>query len=177
MWDIDLLLCETSSKSFFVNDNSSSSALTKKIMPAKNDAKEIARTIAHDCVGVRVRMLNRIVSRIYDDRIRHHEIKISQLNILVAVTLRGPIQPSKIGRLLSLEKSTLSRNVKRMEENAWIEFLPGEGGNSYLLRVTRRGQSLLKKVWTDWQAAQQEVETLLSTKEITTVKQMVNRIK
>ncbi|MEM9816445.1 MAG: MarR family transcriptional regulator, partial [Cyanobacteria bacterium P01_D01_bin.6] len=78
-------------------------------MSQKNDPQEaaqVAQVIASDCIGARVRILNRAVSRIYDDMIRPHGIKFSQLNILTVVTLHGPIQQMEVGRLLSLEKST-----------------------------------------------------------------------
>ena len=93
-------------------------------MQVSHDTKEIAQAIAGECIGVRVRMLNRMVTRIYDEMLRSHGIKFSQMNILTVVSLHGPIQPAQIGRILSIEKSTLSRNVRLMEDNGWIESLP-----------------------------------------------------
>ena len=116
-------------------------------MNSKRDSAttQTAKKIATQCVGARVRMLNRLVTRIYDDSLREHGIKFSQMNILTLIALRHSIQPSEVGRVLALEKSTLSRNFRLMEENGWIEAIPGETGNSLLLQLTPIGQRLYKK--------------------------------
>ena len=121
-------------------------------------------------------MLNRVVSRVYDEMIRPHGIKFSQMNILTVVTLRGPIQPSEVGLVLSLEKSTLSRNVQLMEDNGWIESQSGESGNSHLLRVTRKGRQLLEKAAPDWQSAQEQVCELLGVKTATAIRKTMDRL-
>ena len=138
-------------------------------------AERLAADISADCIGARIRMLNRTISRIYDEEIRQHGIKFSQMNILTIVTLHGPVQQLEVARLLSLEKSTLSRNVAVMETNGWIEVLPGHG-NSRMLQVTPKGRLLLQKSAPGWEAAQRRVESLLGNKAVASVKQASNRI-
>ncbi len=125
------------------------------------EASQIAQTIAAECVGARVRMLNRTMTRIYDDMLRPHGLKFSQMNILTVVTLYGPVQAVQVARILSIEKSTLSRNLRLMETNGWIASLPGDAGNAQLLRVTRQGRLMLKKATPSWRRAQERVTTLL----------------
>ncbi len=40
--------------------------------------------VASECVAVRLRMLNRVITNIYDDALRPLDLKVSQMNILVA---------------------------------------------------------------------------------------------
>ncbi len=143
-------------------------------MGARGDARETAREIARECVGARVRMLNRLVSRIYDDQVRPHGLKFSQMNILTVVTLHGPVQPVEVARILSLEKSTLSRNVSLMEANGWLETLPGRG-NAQLLRATAQGRRLLKKAAPGWRKAQKRVVSLLGGRTAAAVRRAVDR--
>jgi len=142
-----------------------------------NDPRTIARTIAAECVGVRVRMLNRAMTRIYDRLLRPHGIKFSQMNILTAVTLSGPVQPIEVTRILSIEKSTLSRNVAIMEANGWIESLAGDVGNTRLLRVTRKGGRLLERAAPAWSAAQEQVTSLLGERTATALRSAVDRLR
>ena len=125
------------------------------------NADTLARAIAGECVGYRVRMLNRLTTRIYDDELRPLGIKFSQLNILTVVTLRGPVQPAEVARVLALEKSTLSRNVRILEDNGWIEVVPGEAGNTHLLRMTAAGRRMFERAAPAWRAAQERMEALL----------------
>ncbi len=146
-------------------------------MQATNDQREIARTIAGECIGVRVRMLNRMVTRMYDEMLRSHGIKFSQMNILTVISLHGSVQPAQIGRILSIEKSTLSRNVRLMEVNGWIESLPGDGGNTHLLRLTRQGRQLYGKAATAWHQAQQKLTKLLGDEITTAIHLAANRVR
>ena len=146
-------------------------------MPTTTDTKEIAQAIAGECIGVRVRMLNRIVTHIYDERLRSHGIKFSQMNILTVVSLSGPIQPAQIGRILSIEKSTLSRNVQLMKANGWIESLPGDGGNTHRLRLTRQGGQLYRKAAPAWHKAQEKLTTLLGGQTIAAIRLAVDRVR
>ena len=133
-------------------------------MGAKSEVQEATRTaraIAAECVGVRVRMLNRAMTRIYDDLLRPHGIKFSQMNILTVVTLHGPVQPVEVAHILSIEKSTLSRNVRIMEANGWVETLPGKTGNAQLLRTTRQGRRLLREAAPAWRVGQKRVKGIL----------------
>ena len=140
------------------------------------EATQYAQLIATDCIGARVRILNRAISRIYDDMIRPHGIKFSQMNILTVVTLRGPIQQKEIGQILSLEKSTLSRNVALMETKGWLKIQAGEGNNRFLV-VTPKGQDLLVSAAPDWAKAQEQVTTILGAQTAAELRQAADRIR
>ena len=105
-------------------------------------------------------MLNRAISRIYDEAIREHGLKFSQMNILTMVTLHGPIAPIDVGRMLSLEKSSLSRNVALMEEKGWLLSEAGERGGR-VLTTTAAGRQLLERAMPGWRDAQRRVVSML----------------
>ena len=113
----------------------------------------------------------------YDDALRSHGIKFSQMNILTVVTLRGPIQPVEVARILSIEKSTLSRNVRIMEANGWIESHAGEVGNTQLLRVTRQGRRLLRNAAPAWRQAQERVTSLLGERTTASLGRAADRVR
>jgi DNA-binding MarR family transcriptional regulator len=140
------------------------------------EAARIADTVASQCIGVRIRMLNRSVSRIYDEQLRPHGIKFSQMNILTAVTNHAPVQPSRIAQILCIEKSTLSRNLRVMQGNGWIESIPGDVGNSQLLRTTAKGLQLLKKAMPGWRKAQNRTKALLGDGAIKAIRGAVKRV-
>src|SRR5713101_10188441 len=83
-------------------------------------------TIAHNCIAVRLRLLNRVVTNLYDDALRPLGLKVSQLNILVVAAKLGLARPAKVCDILQLDTSTLSRNVERMRTKDWLEVVAGE---------------------------------------------------
>ncbi len=120
-----------------------------------------AREIAAECVGARLRMLNRAVTRMYDEQLRSYGIKFSQMNILTVVGVRGPVQSGEVARILSLEKSTVSRNLAILETNGWVESEAGDAGNTRLISATASGRELLTRAKAGWQIAQDQVTALL----------------
>ena len=118
-------------------------------------------TIARDCIAVRLRLLNRVVTNLYDDALRSLGLKVSQLNILVVTAKLGLARPAQVCDLLQLDTSTLSRNVERMRAKGWLEVVPGEDARTQPFRLTAAGQRLLGRAVPAWEAAQRQAMELL----------------
>lgn len=144
----------------------------------KQDAKTRALVdrIASDCVAVRVRLLNRVITAVYDEALRPLGIRVSQMNILVAVARIGEVRPAEICRLLRIEKSTISRDVELMKSNGWIESDPPEGGRNQVLRVTAEGLELLAQCRPAWESAQAEASQLIGTAGVGALRQIATRL-
>ena len=118
-------------------------------------------TIARTCIAVRLRLLNRVVTNLYDDALRPLGLKVSQLNILVVTAKLGLARPARVCEILRLDTSTLSRNVERMRAKGWLEVVPGEDARTQPFRLTARGRSLLEKAVPAWEQAQQQAGEFL----------------
>jgi DNA-binding MarR family transcriptional regulator len=118
-------------------------------------------TIARTCIAVRLRLLNRVVTNLYDDSLRPLGLKVSQLNVLVATAKLGLASPAKVCDLLQLDPSTLSRNVERMRARGWLEVVPGEDARTQPFRLTAPGKRLLERAALAWEQAQQQAAELL----------------
>lgn len=128
---------------------------------ADKEARAIAQRTASECIGLRVRLLNRAVSGIFDQALNERGITISQFGLLAAIQLLGPVQPRQIGERLRLEKSTVSRNVQLMVGKKWVRVRESEDGRAQLLVLARKGQDLLLAAAPAWEAAQKRVKALL----------------
>jgi DNA-binding MarR family transcriptional regulator len=118
--------------------------------------------IAAECITVRLRMLNRMVSKIYDDALRPLGVKASQLNILVVAAKLGVARPAEVCDKLQLDTSTLSRNVERMKASGWLEVVDDDhDGRAQPFRLTAKGRKLLDRAKPLWDEAQKKVKDLL----------------
>src|SRR5881227_3469487 len=120
--------------------------------------------IAGECVAVRLRMLNRVITNIYDNALRPLDLKVSQMNILVAAARMGTARPLEICEYLHLDVSTLSRNVERMKARGWLEVVPDEDGRSQPFQLTSQGWKLLESAVPVWREAQRRVQQILGDK-------------
>lgn len=116
------------------------------------NAEDAAKRIAGECLAMRTRRLSRVVTRLFDAALRPLGIGVAQLSLLVAVQRRGPMAPAQVGRALDIEKSTLSRNLARLQESGWIQERPE--GRGKLLELTPAGRLLLAKAYPLWRQAQ-----------------------
>src|ERR1700687_5247207 len=96
----------TGAVSCIYNKSSSSDAPGESMISQATDAK--IDIIARECIAVRMRLLNRVVTKVYDDALRPLGLKISQANILVAAWKLGLVNPLKLCQILHLDASTLS---------------------------------------------------------------------
>ena len=117
--------------------------------------------VASECVAVRLRMLNRVITNIYDDALRSLDLKVSQMNILVAAAKMGTARPIEVCEHLHLDVSTLSRNVERMKARGWLEVVHDEDRRSQPFQLTSQGWKLLEKAVPAWSEAQQQVTRVL----------------
>jgi DNA-binding MarR family transcriptional regulator len=125
------------------------------------DESRAARTIARDCIGFRLRMLGRAVTELYDDALRPHGLRVSQLSILTAVGRRGGLRPSELARALHMDKSTVTRDIERLLKYGWLEQSPGDDARTYTLRLTPAGDEMLEKILPAWREAQGRAAELL----------------
>jgi DNA-binding MarR family transcriptional regulator len=117
--------------------------------------------VATDCIAVRVRIINRVLTALYDEALRPLGLRVSQANILVAVARKEEARPADVCRLLRLEKSTLSRDVEVMKRKGWLVSDPPTGGRNQALRVTPEGLELLDRSQPAWESAQAEARLLI----------------
>ena len=121
-------------------------------------------TVARECLAMRTRVLNRVVTKIYDRALQPLGLKASQLNILVAAGKLDLARPLEVCRALQLDASTLSRNVERMKAQGWLENAAGEDARTQPFRLTTSGKRLLERAMPAWERAQRKTGLLLGEK-------------
>lgn len=126
-----------------------------------NDLERIADTTANACIATRVRQLSRIVTRVYDDAMRPLGITASQFTLLTQLASRDGITAVEIGGDLDIEKSTLSRNLKRMLALSLITMDPPAGRRGRGLHLTPKGQAIIKEAYPVWLSAQQKAVSFM----------------
>ncbi len=133
-------------------------------------------TIASACIAVRIRLLNRTVTNIFDEALRPLRVKVSQLNVLMVVAKLGPTSPGDVARRLNMEKSTLSRNVDRMRTRGWLKVSEGDSGRKQILELGSAGRKLIEKSLPFWKKAQAKTEALLGRQGARSIHRAANTV-
>jgi DNA-binding MarR family transcriptional regulator len=146
------------------------------VMEQRPSKCDTADRMARECIAVRVRLINRVISALYDEALRPFGFRISQVNILAAVAHLGESRPAEVSRILRIEKSTLSRDVELMKQNGWLESDPPTGGRNQRIRLTPRGTELLGRIQPSWEKAQAEARRLIGEESEAALRQVAARL-
>lgn len=119
--------------------------------------------IMEHCFAGRVRYMSRAITSMYNEHLREYGVTAAQVTLLSCIDQFAPVGPSELAQMLSMEKSTVSRNLARMHESGWIEIESGEDERARRVSMTRSGRSKLKKIHPAWKAAQAELEGLVGS--------------
>ena len=142
--------------------------------PAENPAID---TMVKSCVAVRLRLLNRVVTNLYDEALRPLGLKVSQLNILVATARLGIARPALVCEILQLDTSTLSRNVERMRAQGWLEVVPDKDARTQPFRLTARGRELIDRAVPAWEQGQRQAIELLGSEGVTLLDKATKKLR
>lgn len=126
--------------------------------------------ITQNCIAARMRLLARVVTKVYDDALRPFGLTASQLNLLAVIGRLDPARPSDLCRLLKMDISTVSRNIDRMVAKGWVAiFEDSDDGRAHQFRLTAKGRNLLEKAKPAWDQAQKRTHALLGSGGVSTV--------
>lgn len=134
------------------------------------------RDMSQQCIAVRIRLLSRMVTNIYDSALSPFGVKLNQISILVFVQLAGEVGYDVLCRRLKMEKSTVSRNIERMKKKGWLDVVSANGERRRLLRITPAGEKLLDAVHDVWKNAQKRAVRLLGDRETEVLCSAANEI-
>lgn len=134
---------------------------------------EIAENTSATCLSTRIRQLNRIITRVYDDAMRPLGITASQFTLLTQLAQQDGITAVEIGHTLDIEKSTLSRNLKRLLKDGLITMDPPAGRRGRGLHLTPKGQAVIKEAYPVWQSAQHRATEVMGNNSRATLDSLV----
>ncbi len=113
------------------------------------------------CACANLRRAARAVSRLYNQELRCQQIEITQFTILMALDRAGEISQGKLGELLGLDSTTLTRMLPLLKKRGWIQEKEGEDRRYRILALTPAGRTNLRQAMPYWKRAQERMQAAL----------------
>lgn len=114
-----------------------------------------------NCASTRLHRLVRLVDDIYRKHLQAIGLSESQMSILLTLASEGAMLQSNLGKILHLQRSTVTRNLDRLVQSG---ILTKKGPPTKPeIHLTRKGKNMVKKVKPAWEAAVEEVNQLLGS--------------
>ena len=134
--------------------------MNAKVVP---DERKRVAAIAETCVNNRLRQVTRVVSGFYDGLLSAAGLHGNQLILLVVPYLAGSIPINRMADLTGLDRTTLVRNLKSIEDQGWVTIKPGADRRMRLVTLTDKGRETLIAALPLWEQAQEQVLELLGS--------------
>jgi DNA-binding MarR family transcriptional regulator len=110
------------------------------------------------CVCTGLRMSARVMTRLYDEALAPSGVRITQLATLATVAFRGPITVKALAKVLLMDRTTLTADLKPLESKGFLEITPGQDRRTRIITLTRSGRAALEKAIPLWREAQSRVK-------------------
>jgi DNA-binding MarR family transcriptional regulator len=123
-------------------------------MALSRDIPGLAQALLDTCLCHNVRMASRVVSRAYDEALRPTGLRATQVAVLAAVGARGALSITSLADSMEMERTTLTRNLRPLEEQGYVFIAPEGRHRSRVLRLTAAGQAVLLEALPLWEKAQ-----------------------
>jgi DNA-binding MarR family transcriptional regulator len=111
-----------------------------------------------ECYCTQFRRSANALTSIYDEALRPVGLKITQLTLLRGLDRLGSATYNEIATELSLDKTTISRNIKLLIDAGWVEVSADEDARYKLAKLSTTGARVLKEAEPHWRTAQTQVE-------------------
>jgi DNA-binding MarR family transcriptional regulator len=131
--------------------------------------------VPRGCTSLKLRQLTRRVSRDYDAVLGAAVgLKTSQYSLLSHIDKLGPLRPADLAALMTLEPSTLTRNLQPLVLQGWVVVGPGADGRSRLVVLTPDGRAKRAEALASWKQAQQALNARLGGERVARLHQMID---
>lgn len=118
------------------------------------------------CTNFKLRQLTRRVSHHYDVELGKLGLKTTQFSLISHIAKLGPIAPGKLAQAMTMDASTLTRNLKPLIDAGWVMLEPGNDARSRLVTLTQSGLALRTQARRHWKTAQEKLNRQLGVERV-----------
>ena len=128
------------------------------------------------CTCANLRRAARSITRLYNHELRSEKIEITQFTLLMALERTGDISQGKLGRLLALDSTTLTRMLKPLKKQGWIQEQEGDDRRVRIICLTAAGHAKLQHGLPHWMRAQARIESALGEASMSKLEMLLTRV-
>jgi DNA-binding MarR family transcriptional regulator len=131
----------------------------------KKRTTQLEKELAN-CACTGLRMSARVMTRLYDEALAPSGVRITQLATLATVAFHGPFTVKALAKVLVMDRTTLTADLKPLEAQGFLEVTPGQDRRTRVIAITKSGRAALEKAVPLWRKAQVQVKEHLGERRL-----------
>jgi len=126
-----------------------------------------AREVIHACAGMNIRAAERQITRFLEARMRGIDLSIAQFGLMAHIAAVGDDTIGALAERLSLDQSTLSRNLRSLERDGLIEIAVVDADlRRRAIWLTEEGARRLETAIPLWRRAHEALSALIDPRDV-----------
>jgi DNA-binding MarR family transcriptional regulator len=121
-----------------------------------------------------LRRVTRALTQRYDEALRSLGLTITQFTILQALSLARDVTQGRLGEILAMDSTTLTRTLEIMNRHGWIGKHYGADRRERRLRLTRAGKSEFNRALPHWRSTQETLRARLGKQRWEDLTKLIN---
>jgi DNA-binding MarR family transcriptional regulator len=113
------------------------------------------------CTCATLRRATRSLTLLYEEALRPTGLRSTQFTILQTLSLTGTINQKRLGDILVIDSTSLTRALHPLVSQGWIERHRGEDRRQWNFTLSSSGKALLRRALPHWNRAQSRVQQQL----------------
>ncbi|HSZ64385.1 MAG TPA: MarR family transcriptional regulator [Terriglobales bacterium] len=113
------------------------------------------------CLCATFRRTARALTQLYEKELRPLGLRATQFTVLQTLSVTGEVTQGKLGRILAMDSTSLTRTLSIMSRQGWIGKTPGTDRREWRLRLSKAGVVQFKRALPRWERAQARLQRQL----------------
>ena len=109
------------------------------------------------CKCLKLRKASRIITQLYDKKLKSCNIKITQFSILSFLATSEDQTMSSLSIDLLMDRTTLTRSLEILSKEKLIKNLKTSDARKRIVKLTEKGYETLEKAIPLWKEAEEEI--------------------
>ena len=118
----------------------------------------------------------RALTQMYEEALRPVGLRATQFTILQALELAGEVSQGRLGEMLAMDSTSLTRTLGIMRRAGWVSEKRGEDRRERWIRLSSAGEATLKGAMPVWEKMQSRLRAKLGKKEWASLLQLTHHV-
>jgi DNA-binding MarR family transcriptional regulator len=128
------------------------------------------------CLCASFRRATRALTQHYDEAMRPTGLRATQFTLLQALSLTGEVTQGRLGQILAMDSTTLTRTLEIMSRRGWVAKKQGKDRRERRLGLTKAGQAQFERALTRWDKLQADLRRRLGAEPWDSLMQLTRNV-
>ena len=128
------------------------------------------------CLCGSMRRASRALTQLYERALAPRGLSATQMTILQALARAGEVTQGRLGEMLAMDSTSLTRTLSIMRREEWLAERRGQDRREKLIRLSNPGVKKLREAEPVWERVQLQVHEALGEQDWKQLMELAHRV-